>query len=173
MSFIQEYNPLKQAFINEGLFTEIKGANKNIPWPESCGVYAVWKKNSEDPKNLIYVGMTGKFSRKNGQVIFNNASFIKRENRYTPYRFCQSEEDTVWKYFFRYGPKMSKGNEQAKIKYEDDAYANSISYSDLIIHCFEVNADHREYSPSLLEALILTKFMKENNNDLPPANNEL
>jgi hypothetical protein len=174
MNFQELYHSLMDTFRIDNLFVEINGTEDKIVWPKGSGVYVIWKNNIKENNNLIYVGLTGKFKRNgNGDVVFNGGSFRFRANRWTPYRFCESERDTNWKYSFRYGPLSSNLNEQERIKYDDNAYANSILYKDLLIHCFIVNADHPEYSPVLLESMILTKYLKESDNNLPPANNSL
>jgi regulatory protein YycI of two-component signal transduction system YycFG len=174
MNFTEFYNELKKGFINDNSFVELIGKNQKINWPKGSGVYVVWKNDINDAKNLLYVGMTGKFSRtKNGKIDFNKAQLKSRVNRWTPYRFAESEKDSKFKYFFRYGPKLSSTNEQKNIMFDNDAYKESVSYSELILHCFLVSENHKEYSPTLLESLILNKYLKLFNNDLPPANNSL
>lgn len=117
--------------------------------------------------------MTGKFVRNSsGQVNFIESSFQKRASRWTPYRFCESQRDGNYKYHFRYGPLKKNTSEQSRIKYEDNAYTNSLAYTDIEIHCFCINSDHDFYSPALLESELLTAYLK-NKGNLPPANNSL
>ena len=134
----------------------------------------IWKNNDSSLDNLIYVGMTGKYKRVNqDEVSFNSGTFDKRDYRYTPYRFCESVKDGDKQFQFRYGPLGKNGSEQSKIKYQHDAYEESICYSELKIHCFHISDNHMEYyTPELLEKEILTKYLKSSGN-LPPANNEL
>lgn len=176
MNFLSKYDLLKKNFLDVKLFTRIIGCNNKIVWPESSGVYVIWRKNSDNMDNLIYIGMTGKYSRnkEDNNVGFNDALFKSRQGRSTPYRFCQSKKDKGNKYEFnfRYGPKISNVDKQSKIKYDLDAYKASIPYTELLIHCFHINDDHEEYTPILLESILLTKYIKSKGS-LPPANNSL
>ena len=171
--FIKHYNSLVQGFKSSGDFSEINCKKEKIKWPKTSGVYVIWKGDYNSFKNLVYVGMTGKFKRVNDKrVVFNSGSFNKRKGRWMPYRFCESAKDGENRFEFRYGPKKKKVSEQGKIKYRQDAYEKRISYSLLKIHCFHISKDHREYTPELLEKEILTKYFKSFGN-LPPANNEI
>lgn len=172
--FIKDYKSLVDQFKSNIMFTSIEGKNEKIRWPEKSGVYVIWKSDCNSLDNLIYVGMTGKFKRTNDdEIIFNSGSFKTRNSRWTPYRFCESTKDGKYQFSFRYGPKESNGNQQLKIKYQDDAYTKTIPYHQLKVHCFHVSDNHREYyTPELLEKEILTKYLKSSGN-LPPANNEL
>ena len=167
--FIKYYKSLVEQFKSKFNFTEIDCKKEKIKWPKKSGVYVIWKND-----DLIYVGMTGKFKRvSKDKVIFNSRTFDERDYRYTPYRFCESVKDGDKRFQFSYDPKFKNSKEQSKIKYQQDAYEESICYSKLKIHCFHVSENHREdYTPELLEKEILTKFLKSSG-DLPPANNEL
>ena len=83
------------------------------------------------------------------------------------------KKDSKYKYFFRYGPKLSSTNEQKNIMFDNDAYKINVPYSEIIVHCFIISESHKEFSPTLFESLILNKYLKLFNNDLPPANNSL
>ena len=173
--FIKDYNSLVERFKSKFIFSEIDCKKEKIKWPKKSGVYVIWKNDNNSLDNLIYVGMTGKFNRVNeGKVIFNSQTFDKRDERYTPYRFCESVKDhDDIRFSFTYGPLGENGVEQSKIKYQKDAYNKRIPYSELKIHCFHVSDNHRDYyTPELLEKEILTKYLKSSGN-LPPANNEL
>lgn len=176
MNFLEKYDLLKKDFLDTKLFTRIIGGKNKIVWPESSGVYVIWRNDSNSIDNLIYIGMTGKYSRnkENDKVSFNKALFKSRQGRSTPYRFCQSKKDKGNKYefYFRYGPDISNVDKQSKIKYDLDAYKASIPYTELEIHCFHLNDDHEEYTPILLESILLTKYIKSKGT-LPPANNSL
>lgn len=173
--FIKDYNSIVEGFKSKFNFTEIDCKKEKIKWPKKSGVYVIWKNDDSSLDNLFYVGMTGKFNRVNKEkVIFNSQTFDKRDERYTPYRFCESvkENDNI-RFSFRYGPNGKNGSEQSKIKHQEDAYNQTIPYSELKIHCFHVSDNHRDYyTPELLEKEILTKYLKSSGN-LPPANNEL
>ena len=117
------------------------------------------------------MGLTGKYERGEcGKAQLNDGRFKKRSGRWTPYRFCESEKDHEdFRFSFRYGPKY--GSEQARHKHDSDAYRNTIPYNQLLIVTLDLTGN-TEYSPALLESLILTRYLAETG-DLPPANNEL
>lgn len=174
LKFIEHYNSRRKQFEDDKKFTLIRPTKSKIVWPDSSGVYVIWKLEENRMESLIYVGMTGKFSRnkESGAIRFNEKSFKSRTERWTPYRFSESIEDENFTFHFRFGPKNKNTSEQSKIKNQADAYRYSIPYENLVIHCFHINSKHPEFSPSLLEADILTKFLKITG-DLPPANNSL
>jgi hypothetical protein len=65
---------------------------------------------------------------------------------------------------------------QQQIKFHKDAYSETIFYNEgMIIDFFifnkEINSNHG-YTPALLEAELLSKYLIETNR-LPPANNSL
>ena len=94
--FIKDYNSLVEGFKSKFNFTEIDCKKEKIKWPKKSGVYVIWKNDDNSLDNLIYVGMTGKFNRVNEEkVIFNSQTFDKRDERYTPYRFCESVKDPL------------------------------------------------------------------------------
>jgi hypothetical protein len=172
--FIKDYKSLVEEFKSKFYFTEIDCKKEKIKWPKKSGVYVIWVNDDFSLDNLIYVGMTGKYKRVNeDEVVFNSGSFDKRKGRWTPYRFCESVKDGKNQFSFRFGPKESTVAKQSKIKYQDNAYNKTITYSEIKVHCFHVSDNHREYyTPELLEKEILTKYLKSSGN-LPPANNEL
>lgn len=176
MTIMKDFNTffedLRKEFDEAKAYKEIRYPEGKFKWSEGHGVYTLWKQEIKTD-NLIYVGLTGKYTRDTrGKIKLNNGSFKKRDNRYTPYRFCESRKDLEdYKHTFRYGPKHSKGGEQAKAKYDMDAYSTTISYNEMIIATFELT-NKKDYTPALLEALILTRYLSEKG-DLPPANNEL
>lgn len=174
MSFIQNYIQLKEEFRNTNNLVEINNLNlQKIVWPQSSGVYTIWKENCQSPSNLIYIGISGKFVRgTEGNLIINNGSFHHRANRWTPYRFCEHQLDGRFRYHFRFGPICTNVKDQYDIRFNEDAYTYAIPYTLLAIDCFLINETNLQYSPSLLEKELLTKYMKETG-DLPLANNEL
>lgn len=169
-SFLNFYQELKSFFGNTCI--ELKGTNSSFNWPNGSGVYVVWEKKPDASKNLIYIGMTGKFSRRNEIIEFNGNQFSSRISRWTPYRFCESIKDGDNRYTFRYGPVYSNVSEQGEHKYDPNAYQHNIPYRNLHIDCFIINKDHPTLTPASLEAILLTKYLKEYGN-LPPANNSL
>lgn len=172
--FIRDYKSLIEQFKSKFNFSEIGCTKEKIKWPKKSGVYVIWKNDDNSLDNLIYVGMTGKYIRVNEEVVvFTSGTFDKRKVRWIPYRFCESVKDGKNQFSFRFGPLEKSVGKQLKIKYQENAYRKTISYSELKIHCFHVSDNHREYyTPELLEKEILTKYLKSSGN-LPPANNEL
>jgi hypothetical protein len=169
--FNKFFKNLEKEFNDLNSLKEIRNSDHKIHWGEGYGVYTLWNKEI-DFKNLIYVGLTGKYTRDiDGKVKLNPQTFSKRKYRYTPYRFCESTKDQEdLRFTFRYGPNY-KGKTQGKNKYERDAYKNTIRYKDLIIITLDLTKI-KKYSPALLESMILTEYLAEKG-DLPPANNEL
>lgn len=168
--FENYYEHLIQSFNHQGLLTTVTCQNGRIIWPNASGVYVIWNTGENE---LLYVGLTGKFHRDGNQnLVFNNGTFSHRAQRWTPYRFSQDERDGNFQYHFRYGPISPNNQTQYEIRFNADAYLYSIPFTSIEIHCFHVNENHETYSPSLLEAEILTKYLKSNGN-LPPANNTL
>lgn len=146
--------------------------NAKIIWPKGFGVYVVWKISSSEDE-LIYVGMTGKFKKKvDGGYAINSGKFSNRKNRWTPYLFQEVQEDG---FSFRFGPKYSNSTIQFDNRLELDAYSDSISYENLRVDFFKFSADvdcNCGYTPSLLEAKLLTEYLIETKS-LPPANFEI
>lgn len=165
--FINYYETLKNDFNRIDKLKSLMGGDKPFDWPAGAGVYVIWKE-----EELLYVGMTGKFKRTNDEIVLNQGSFEKRSYRWTPYQFCDSPKNESMQYHFRFGPRYSNVKKQAGIRYERDAYVHSVGYKSLKIDCFIVDSNHPKYSPTLLEAEILTKYLKTTG-DLPPANNAL
>ena len=167
------FEDLRKEFEVTKAYKEIIYPKGKLKWSEGYGVYTLWKQEIKTD-NLIYVGLTGKYKRdERGKIELNNGNFKKRDTRYTPYRFCESRKDLEdYKYTFRYGPLHSKGKEQAKAKYDKNAYSYTIPYNEMIIATFDLTNKKDKYTPALLEALILTRFLSEKD-DLPPANKEL
>lgn len=161
----------------EELFGEkckkLEGANVSFNWPKGSGVYVVWNGKPNLPANIIYIGMTGKFSRNtDNTILFNGQQFIDQMLRWTPYRFCESLRDGEYRYSLRFGPKYSGVAEQGKHKYDPNAYRHNIPYRNLHIDCFIINNDHPTLTPIAFKTILLTKYLKEFG-DLPPANNSL
>jgi hypothetical protein len=82
MQFIEYYNKLKFEFELNSNFTILIENKGKFDWPDKSGVYVIWEKKDTLIKNLIYIGMTGKFLKNmDGELNFNNASFKSRLNR--------------------------------------------------------------------------------------------
>tara|TARA_B100000963_G_scaffold354233_1_gene370356 strand:+ start:1100 stop:1615 length:516 start_codon:yes stop_codon:yes gene_type:complete len=161
---------LKKDFSARDEFCSFIPDKKKIIWPDGYGVYTIWKKTM-NYENLVYVGLTGGLTRKEGKIIPNKGSFKSRSYRSSPYRFCESKKDKKYRYTFRYSPKHKDINKQAKNKYGEDSYDETISYNDLLIATFDLSKLDA-HTPASLESLILTNYFKEEG-DLPPANNKL
>lgn len=173
-NFIKTYNHYKQEFEASNYFQNLVcKKNKKLIWPKTYGVYTIWKTNSDSSRNLLYIGMTGKFKRNDqGIVELNGGSFTERSRRWTPYRFCQSKNDGNFKYTFRFGPKYKNVDIQGKHKYDEDAYSYAVPYNKLVIHCFTIPSDHPKFTGTYIESALLTSYLKDTGT-LPPANNSL
>ena len=173
MRFIEQYTQLIQNFQPHGSLSILKGGPSGFAWPNGYGVYVIWETAEGKEDRLLYVGKCGTYKRQpNGLVELNGSTFKARTLRWTPYRFCESGQDGEFKLHFRFGPKLSNVNEQAKIKQDADAYREAIPYSSLRVDCFVINPADPQTSPALLESQILTAYLQEFNT-LPIANNEL
>ena len=170
--FNEFFQKLLSEFRAEKALHEIQSPAGRIKWPPSFGVYTLFDEEVNYEK-LLYVGITGKYKRQtDGSIKINSATFKHRAYRWTPYRFCDSlKDDEDLRFSFRYGPKYSDVNQQAKIKYQRDAYEFTIPYENLTILTFDL-LDNRKYSPAFLETLILNKYWTVNG-QLPPANKQL
>ena len=147
---------------------------KKIVWPKGFGVYVVWEIGEVEDR-LIYVGLTGKFKKtQTGAYTINSGRFSNRKYRWTPYFF--QESDTLGSDFlFKYGPKYKNNTEQLNKRFDNDAYSDCIKYSSLRVDFFlfsENVLENHGYTPSLLEAQLLTHYLIETNS-LPPANFEI
>ncbi len=169
--FLESYNSISTLFGEKFISQKCK-KNTKIEWPKGFGVYVVWKISSSR-NELIYVGMTGKFKKKDGGgYAINSGKFSNRKNRWTPYLFQEVQEDG---FSFRFGPKYSNSTIQFDNRLELDAYSDSISYENLRVDFFKFSADvdcNCGYTPSLLEAKLLTEYLIETKS-LPPANFEI
>lgn len=171
MPFEPYYINLVDQFTDLGCFYEYHPDHGPIDWPRKRrGVYAVWKKLGSGKKELIYVGQVGYF--KKGIPGIHGQWLHQRNTRWTPYRFCEdNQNDIQFLYFFRYKPTYD-ANQQRAGRFNYDAYEFSIPYSEILIQCFIIDANHVTYTPILLESEILTKYLKTYNT-LPLANNKL
>ena len=94
--------------------------------------------------------------------------WIPSENKYREISSCSSCGQFQSR---RMKAKYKDTNKQAKNKYGEDSYDQSISYNDLLIATFDLSKLDT-HTPASLESLILTNYFKEEG-DLPPANNKL
>ena len=176
MNTLEHYQGTETKFREQFHSIRLKD-NESISWPHGYGVYVIWKKDKNSIENLIYVGLTGRFKRNsNNEIVINSGLFSKRKDRWTPYRFCEHDNDGELKFSFRFNPLESKTSLQQKIKFEKNAYSETIFYHEGIIIDFfifkeELDANHG-YTTALLEAELLSKYLIETSK-LPPANNSL
>jgi len=168
---IENYNSIAALF-GEKFVSHKCEKNISIQWPKGFGVYVVWEINQSNEK-MLYVGMTGKFKKSlQGGYTINGGKFSNRKNRWTPYYFQESLENG---FSFKYGPKFSNNKLQFDNRFEADAYLAEICYSNLRVDFFAFSAeveDNFGYTPSLLEAKLLTEYLIKNKS-LPPANLEI
>lgn len=166
----ENYNSIKALF-GSRFRSQICENNIKIEWPKGFGVYIVWETSSSNDQ-LIYIGMTGKFKKKkDGLCTINSGKFSNRKNRWTPYLFQETHAN---EFSFKYGPKYNNNSVQLKNRFEEDAYTATISYDDLRVEIFlfsENVEDNFGYTPSLLEAKLLSDYLIKNKT-LPPANFE-
>jgi hypothetical protein len=173
MPFEPYYMNLVNKFNDLGGYHELHPVHGPIDWPHNRrGVYAVWKKLGSEKKELIYVGKVGSYKNDNQMIVYGGGYFHSRANRWTPYRFCEdNQNDNQYLYNFRYRPTYPP-KQQGASRFNNDAYLFSIPYTEILIQCFIIDANHETYSPILLESEILTNYLKYFNT-LPPANIEL
>jgi hypothetical protein len=147
---------------------------KKVDWPKGFGVYVVWETGKAGDR-LIYIGLTGKFKKiQSGACAINSGRFSNRRYRWTPY-FFQESDVSGSAFVFKYGPKYSNNAVQFKSRFETNAYSDSVNYGSLRLDFFVFSENVQEnygYTPSLLEAQLLTDYLIENN-QLPPANFEI
>ncbi|KAB2810011.1 hypothetical protein [Phaeocystidibacter luteus] len=173
MSFIKYYQSTLSDFKDNSSFKKAEVKSQSIKWPDGSGVYAVWQDSTTEANNLLYVGKTGKFKQPFGEPLgFNAGSFAKRTQRWTPYRFANSEMDGTNQFTFRFGTKYSNSSVQRKERFAIDAYSKTIPYKNLIIHCFIIGSEHPRHTPASLETEILTRYVKCQEK-LPVGNKEL
>ena len=103
---------LKKDFsASDGFYSFIPG-KKNIIWPDGYGVYTIWKKTM-NYENLVYVGLTGGLTRKEGKIILNKGSFKADHTDLLPIDSV-SPKRQKYLHTFRFSPKYKDTNKQAK-----------------------------------------------------------
>jgi hypothetical protein len=173
MNFNTFYTRLIHEFQSNGSVSVLQGGPRAFAWPDGYGVYVIWETAEGKDDRLLYVGKCGTYKRQpDGRVGLNGSTFKARTLRWTPYRFCESVQDREFRFQFRFGPKLSNVNGQAKIKYDSDAYRETIPYASLRVDCLVIDPADPLTSPALLESRILTAYLSEHKT-LPPGNNEL
>jgi hypothetical protein len=172
--FTEKYKTIKALFAERFVSHQCQ-KNTKIEWPKGFGVYVVWENHQSEDNELLYIGMTGKYKKtQTGGYAINSGKFSNRKNRWTPYFFQESNESGNG-FFFKHSPKYSNSTVQFDNRFESDAYSIEVCYSKLRIDFFTFSADVEDnfgYTPTLLEAKLLTEFLIENKT-LPPANFEI
>jgi hypothetical protein len=132
-------------------------------WPETPGVYAVWRTSENKVAELLYVGMTGKV--KNDGTM-QGGCLRDRLGRWDPYCF---QQDGPYEKYFEYGPNAS-GDAVLNLKYPV-RYKYHIPAKEIRVDCFLIEKGvERRMAPALFEALLLQHHLAIRG-CLPPANN--
>lgn len=135
-------------------------------WPTGFGVYVVRKANVESVlESILYIGMTGKITRREGVTVPGGTGFAGRINRYTPY--CYTSDGPFCDYF-EFGPKAS-GDGILNMPPED-RYEHRFPLSETVTDCFLLTGIEKEVSPSFLEAILLQLYFRQTET-LPIGNN--
>lgn len=154
------YTSARLYFGNNGRFSKLSGETcAGLNWPTNPGVYVVWNK-SNTPADVLYIGMTGKFS--NVGTMSANQGLKGRFNRWTPYIF-----DTKCNRF-SYNPKYEKG--ESRDGPPKNGYSVNLPIAEICVDCFEYDTDFR-MAPAFLEALLLQGYLMQYGR-LPAGNNE-
>lgn len=159
------YNELQVTMTADNRFVSLVGLGAWNPlnWPNGPGVYAVWKSKGNTNKELLYVGMCGKYYN-NGAL--NGGNLPARLTRWHPYCF---QTLGAFVNHFEYAPLASVNqlpNLPHTIRYGQHIPANEIT-----VDCFKLNGLTRRLAPVLLESLILQNYLFIKG-ILPPANNQ-
>ena len=164
------YAAIKGHFQAAGRLQTITGSSAwtASQWPNVPGVYLVWRRVASNPRQLLYIGKTGKFVRDgNEPVHFNGGTLRSRLQRWTPYCF---QRQGPYAQSFEYGPNFSV-NVLPNQPYAD-RYRHRVPAAEIEVECFLLEGWGNHLSPALLESLLLQDHLL-NHGDLPPANNEL
>jgi hypothetical protein len=136
-------------------------------WPQGFGVYLVWHVQSENLRQLLYIGKAGKYRRVDeNEAELNGGNLAHRLGRWTPYCF---QSEGPFANHFEYGP--SAGVNQIRTMPHQGRYQQHVPAAQIDVECFSLSGWETWLAPALLEALLLQGYMVENG-DLPPANNE-
>jgi hypothetical protein len=159
------YKGVVDAFTAVNKFKRIDGEDawNAEQWPETSGVYAVWRTSENKVAELLYVGMTGK-SNRDGTM--NGGHFSARLHRWIPYCF---QSDGIYTEHFEYGPNPDVSDVR-ELPYAD-RYQHHVPAKEIRVDCFSLNGMERRMAPALLEALLLQHHLAIYE-CLPPANNE-
>jgi ribosomal protein S18 acetylase RimI-like enzyme len=163
------YAAIKAQFHAAGRLQTITGSSAwtASQWPNVPGVYLVWHRVDPNPRQLLYIGKTGKFVREVDEPVhFNGGTLRSRLHRWTPYCF---QRQGPYAQSFEYGPNFSV-NVLPNQPYED-RYRHRVPAAEIEVECLLLEGWGNHLSPALLESMLLQDHML-NHGDLPPANNE-
>ena len=125
-------------------------------------MYVVWKTIDQKVDEVLYIGMTGRFT---GEGAINpNAWLSKRQMRWHPYCFTK---EGPYENHFEFGPKFSV--DKIKLQEPQDRYESREHYSNLRIDCF-VFSFASKAAPAALESMFLQMYLEQFQR-LPVANN--
>lgn len=154
------YASAKALFTSKGRFQTLSATTCTaLQWPRDNGIYIVWQ--TPPPSEVLYIGMTGKFSQAGTMA---GPGLKARKARWMPYRFDETVEA------FCFGPKYAKGENKQKGP-PKAGYSKSIPIPNISIDCFKYDTTSR-MAPALLESLLLQGYLMQFGR-LPLANNEL
>jgi hypothetical protein len=127
-------------------------------------------------QGLLYVGRLGSYVNVEGEGLRRKGAFKDLSDFNEPLRFSDSVEDEeTIKHQLRLGPKSVSKEEQHSSRFAKEAYAVSLDYSAIGLDFFMftgVLKQDMKYTPALLEAEILTRYLFDAHK-LPPVNTEL
>ena len=164
------YAAIKAHFQAAGRLQTITGSSAwtASQWPNVPGVYLVWHRVDPNPRQLLYIGKTGKFVRdEDATVHFNGGTLRSRLQRWTPYCF---QRQGPYAQNFEYGPNF--GVNVLPNQPFEDRYRHRVPAAEIEVECLLLEGWGNHLSPALLECLLLQDHLL-NHGDLPPANNEL
>ena len=171
-SFIERYTQIRRIFEQADRFKAFSGeihGCKNLPWPDGVGVYVLWMKERQDPSDVIYIGMTGKYKRADdgtASLADKKRGFRERGTRYHPYSFTS---DGPWKDHYEFAPRHSLT--EIKKAPPEDRYSEHIPIKQMSIDCFIID-QAMVIAPTYLESLLLQTYLSFGGS-LPRANNAL
>jgi len=171
-SFIERYTQIRRIFEQADRFKAFSGeihGCKNLPWPDGVGVYVLWMKERQDPSDVIYIGMTGKYKRADdgtASLADKKRGFRERGTRYHPYSFTS---DGPWKDHYEFAPRHSLT--EIKKAPPEDRYSEHIPIKQMSIDCFIID-QAMVIAPTYLESLLLQIYLSFGK-ELPIANNAL
>jgi len=158
-SFTSVYSLAKSHYTSINQFLKLESEKcQDLCWPSAPGVYVVWSQIGDEDE-VIYIGMTGKFSKEG--LMSATQGLKHRINRWTPYTFSSDRDQ------FSFDPLYEKG--ESRNKPPALGYEVNFDIRDIRVECFAFDRDSK-VAPSFLEALFLQSFLFEFGR-LPAGNN--